>query len=133
MLSGRRPFTGTDVRAVVMSVLSKPPPSLRSLRPDLPPIVERIVTRAMDRERHFRYRSAAELQKDLLEAKAAIMRRPSSHHDLVPFESDEYEALETEPVGDSVTEFAGAGGTEWDAPTVTLRPSSRSARQKRPA
>ena len=133
MLSGRRAFTGKDVRAVVMSVLSKPPPSLRSLRPDLPPIVERIVMRAMDRERHFRYRSAAELQKDLLEAKAAIMRRPSSHHDLVPFESDEYEALETEPVGDSVTEFAGAGGTEWDAPTVTLRPSSRSARQKRPA
>ena len=68
-----------------------------------------------------------------MQAKACLggTRRTSSV-ELVPFESDEYEAMETEQVGGSVTEFQGAG-TEWDAPTITLRPSSRSARQKRPA
>jgi serine/threonine-protein kinase len=128
MLTGSRAFTGKDVRAVVMAVLAKPPPPLRVQRPDLPPVLDRIIDRAMHRERTFRYRSAAELQNDLLEAKATITRRVS-HHELVPYQSDEYDAFEDELYPEAF-EHAGA---DWDAPTITLRPSSRSARQKRPA
>ena len=104
MLSGLRAFTGKDVRSVVLAVLAKPPSPLRVVRPDLPLALDRIVSRAMDRERNFRYRSAAELQADLLEARNAL--------------SGPLRAAD-------VDLYTGA---EWDAPTrPTLPRSFRSA------
>jgi serine/threonine-protein kinase len=120
MLTGRRAFSGKDVCAVVTAVLAKAPPSLSELRPDLPPTIGRIVTRAMTRDRKHRYRSAAELQNALLHARATCARE-SSAPELVPYESDEYASVEE------------VDSAAWDAPTVSLRPLSRSTRQKRPA
>ncbi len=130
MLTGRRAFSGKDVRAVVLAVLAKPPPPLRTVRPDLPLSLDRIVARAMDRERNFRYRNAGELQADLLEAKHSLARASAPH--LVSRSADEYEVL------DEADLYSGA---EWDAPTrpnagplpLSLLPSSRSTPRRRPA
>ncbi len=132
MLTGRRAFSGKDVRTVVLAVLAKPPPALRTVRPDLPLSLDRIVARAMDRERKFRYRDAAELQADLLEAKYSLLRQSSPH--LVSHHEDEHEYVE-------LSDADLYSGAEWDAPTrpnagplpVSLLPSSRSAPRKRRA
>lgn len=130
MLSGRRAFTGKDVRAVVLAVLSKPPPPLRELRPDLPPVLDEIVSRAMDREPQYRYHTVRELQADLLDALACFTPRTSrppptdgAHDEPLPNIADLYS-------------YDGADytGAEWDAPTrPSLRPSSQSTRRTRPA
>jgi serine/threonine-protein kinase len=71
-LTGTRAFTAPDVRAVLVSVLVKTLPPLRSLRPDLPPSLEWIVSRAIDRNPRARYATARELRHDLSAARTSL-------------------------------------------------------------
>jgi eukaryotic-like serine/threonine-protein kinase len=111
-LSGRRAFFGDDVRQVVVSVLAKPLPPLRSIRPEVPLILDRIVARAMEREPSFRYRAAGEFQADLLEAKARLMeRRYRTERSYNSYDMDDLEDKN--------------GGDDWELPTRELRPTAR--------
>jgi serine/threonine-protein kinase len=60
MLAGRPPFTGTQAE-VLMAHLREPPPSLRALRPDVPPIIETIVARMLAKAPADRWPSLGEL------------------------------------------------------------------------
>jgi eukaryotic-like serine/threonine-protein kinase len=109
-LSGHRAFPGKDAREVVVSVLVRKLPALRSVRPEVPLILDRIVARAMERDPSFRYSYAGDFQRDLLEAKAAIQSRRGR-------------AVQT---GRHAIEQAEESD-EWDAPTRQLRPVPRAS------
>jgi serine/threonine-protein kinase len=64
MLVGRRLFAGKDEVETLRNVLQKPVPPPSSLRPDVPPELDRIVLRALDRSREKRYQNADELARD---------------------------------------------------------------------
>ncbi len=49
-LVGQRPFTGDNLASVLLSVISAPIPSAHGARPSLPPSVDRILARALDRD-----------------------------------------------------------------------------------
>ena len=74
-LSGQRMYEGSDPRAVLVSVLTKRLPPLRSFRPDLPAGVERVVARAMERDPGARFATARQFQEALLTAKTTLQRR----------------------------------------------------------
>ena len=59
MLGGRPPFTG-DLMQLLMQKMMQPAPSLRSLRSDIPPAVEKAVMHALEREPEKRSRTVAE-------------------------------------------------------------------------
>jgi len=101
-LSGQRAFPGKDAREVVVSVLVRALPPLRSLRPEIPLVLDRIVARAMERDASFRYASAGEFQGDLLQAKASI----NSRH------------LRGIQTGRHAIDQAYESSSEWDAPTT---------------
>lgn len=88
MLTGTRAFHGADPRAVLIAVLSRKLPSVRTIRPDLPSVVDRIVARAVERDPRARYHDSAEFQHDLLEARTSLRRqraaRSQSHAQLRP-------------------------------------------------
>jgi uncharacterized RDD family membrane protein YckC len=65
LLAGRAPFQGTDGAAVIARVASEPAPPLRTVRPDLPAALDRIVLRGLDRDRRRRWRSLDELESAL--------------------------------------------------------------------
>ena len=71
-LTGTRAFSGADPRGVLVSVLTRNLPSVRSIQPDLPVAVDRIVARAVERDPRARYHGAAEFQHDLLEARTIL-------------------------------------------------------------
>src|SRR5260221_6732104 len=64
MLVGRRLFAGKDEVETLRNVLQKPVPAPSSVRPDLPPELDRVVLRAVERNRDRRYATAEELAND---------------------------------------------------------------------
>jgi tetratricopeptide (TPR) repeat protein len=65
MATGQRAFAGEWLGTVVDAILNRAPiPALR-LNPELPPGLESIINRALEKQRRLRYQSAAELRADL--------------------------------------------------------------------
>ena len=65
MLTGQLPFKGERAASLLYSIVHEQPERLRSLKPDVPPDLERIVQRALEKKPESRYASAEEVLKDL--------------------------------------------------------------------
>jgi serine/threonine protein kinase len=77
ILTGTRAFVAENVSAVLSAVLGKSLPSLRRLRPELPPELEQVLAKAMDRDPRRRYRSGLEMQGALLRVRSKVARTSS--------------------------------------------------------
>jgi eukaryotic-like serine/threonine-protein kinase len=66
LLTGRAPFQSRDAAATVARVVSDAPPSMRARRPEIPPTLDRIVRRGLERQRQRRWRTLDDLQAALL-------------------------------------------------------------------
>ena len=67
IFTGRMPFSGDSVMAVVLSHIQKPPPAPRSVNPKIPPDLEAIILRCLEKQPDRRYQSVGEILKDLVE------------------------------------------------------------------
>ena len=65
LLTGQLPFIADNLSAVLFSIAHHPHPAIQTLRPDLPPIIQEIVDRALQKELAHRYRRAEEFAGEL--------------------------------------------------------------------
>lgn len=65
MLTGQPPFVGPTAVSIAMQHASANPPPIRKYNPAIPPILEQLVLRALEKETEDRFNSAAEMQQAL--------------------------------------------------------------------
>ncbi|MDQ3420775.1 MAG: protein kinase, partial [Acidobacteriota bacterium] len=65
MSTGRRAFEGKTTAVVFNNILESSPPAPRELNPSLPPKLEDVILRALEKDPELRYHSAADLRGDL--------------------------------------------------------------------
>jgi hypothetical protein len=65
MTTGRLAFPGNSAAIIHEAILNRAPAALTRVNPDLPPELERIVNKALEKDRKLRYQSAADLRSDL--------------------------------------------------------------------
>ncbi|MBI1956821.1 MAG: protein kinase [Acidobacteria bacterium] len=66
MLTQQRLFKSDNVTAVILKILSDPPPAIHDFRPDLPAAVDTVIRRMLAKDRKDRYPSAEALCNDLV-------------------------------------------------------------------
>ena len=65
MSTGKKPFSGTNIVTTLDAVLHQKPAPPRSLNPAVPPELENIIGKAMEKDKAKRYQTAAEMKADL--------------------------------------------------------------------
>jgi serine/threonine-protein kinase len=83
MLAGEPPYSGPTAQVILARVLTEEPRPLRSIRPGVPPVIERIVSGAIARAPADRYPSVAQFSQEL-ETAAGQISTPGSGTVLPP-------------------------------------------------
>jgi serine/threonine protein kinase len=65
MATGKRAFSGRTQAAIYDAILNRPPVAARELNPRIPEDLERIISKAVEKDRELRYQSASDLKADL--------------------------------------------------------------------
>jgi uncharacterized RDD family membrane protein YckC len=66
LLTGHPPYWGSDSTATLARIVSDPVPSMRELRPELSPSLDRVVLRGLERDRKRRWEDLEALKQALL-------------------------------------------------------------------
>jgi serine/threonine protein kinase/Tol biopolymer transport system component len=77
MATGKQAFSGDTTPALHEAILNRTPIPAPELNPELPPGLEGIINRALEKDRNLRYQSATEMRADLHRSKT-ISTRPDS-------------------------------------------------------
>jgi serine/threonine protein kinase len=65
MATGVMPFRGEAVGVIAEAILNRAPVAPVRLNPDVPPMLEAIIAKALEKNRELRYQSASEIRTDL--------------------------------------------------------------------
>jgi serine/threonine-protein kinase len=85
LLAGRSPFDGAQPLAdLFVTILERPAPNLREVRPDVPEALAAIVARCLERDLDQRFQTAAEVAKALVTFAPARARHIASRAESMP-------------------------------------------------
>jgi eukaryotic-like serine/threonine-protein kinase len=90
MATGQLPFRGESTPVIFEAILNRAPVPAVRLNPDLPADLERIINRALEKDRELRYQGAAEIRSELMRLKRDTDsgRSPSASSGSMPIAHD---------------------------------------------
>jgi serine/threonine-protein kinase len=89
LLCGTPPFNGTTISEVAVKVATEPAPPMRMQRPDVPPELEAVILRCLEKDRGQRVRTIADLARQLapfgtLRARLSLERIAGPSYEAAP-------------------------------------------------
>jgi len=76
LLTGQMPFDGTTPTEIIDHILHEVPPPVSRYTTGIPPALDAIVARALEKDPEFRYQSAREVHRDLREVREMLDAPP---------------------------------------------------------
>ena len=67
LVTGTLPFDGADLPQICAAILTKPPVPLAAVNDEVPPELETLIERCLQKDRESRYQNVAELAQDLVQ------------------------------------------------------------------
>src|SRR5437899_2143184 len=124
MATGKQPFRGDTTANLFDSILHKSPIAPVRLNPDLPPKIEEIVNKALEKDRELRYQHAADVRTDLKRLK----RETESSRSAVSVAVDAEDEAEAVAVSSSGTTRPPSSGKQKSASAAV--PAMKAAQQR---
>jgi hypothetical protein len=84
MATGVLPFRGEDSEVIQEAILNRAPGAPSRLNPEVPPRLEEIILKALEKDREFRYQFAAEIRTDLQRLKREISAEQAGLRAAIP-------------------------------------------------
>ncbi|MGA3068870.1 MAG: protein kinase [Terracidiphilus sp.] len=84
MVTGVLPFRGETQGLIFDAILNRKPVSPLQLNPDLPPVLEEIILKSLEKDRDLRYQHASEMRADLKRLQRDTELKPSAVHGATP-------------------------------------------------
>jgi eukaryotic-like serine/threonine-protein kinase len=107
MATGALPFRGESTGVILEAILNRTPASVARLNPDLPLDLERIIGKALEKDRDLRYQHASDIRTDLQRLKREI-------------ESNRYAAISWSDTNETGKKPLPLKGLRWAAVTLAV-------------
>ena len=113
MATGAAPFRGESTGVIFEAILNRPAVPAVRLNPDVPAELERIINKALEKDRETRYQHAADLRADLKRLRRETMSASTSGTVTLPASGSQaasQSSVQTAAAGSSGTVAAAAAG-----------------------